>query len=67
MRVFGRRNAKQLCRSRSNSSVAVIHIDNIVQPAVVKWLCTPCLLFVLFIGDEYQEVIEVTFKRLPLF
>ena len=52
MRVFGRRNAKQLCRSRSNSSVAVIHIDNIVQPAVVKWLCTPCLLFVLFMNTK---------------
>jgi len=67
MRVFCRRNAKQMCRSRSNSLVAVIHIDNIVQPAVVKRLCTPCLLFVLFIGDEHQRWSEWLLNAYPCF
>ena len=67
MRVFCRRNAKQMCRSRSNSLVAVIHIDNIVQPAVVKRLCIPCLLFVLFIGNEYQRWSEWLLNACPCF
>ena len=64
MRVFGRRNTKQMCRSRSNSLVALIDKDNTTQPAASKRLCTPCLLFVLFTGIDCQRWSESIFNTL---
>ena len=67
MRVFGWRNTKQMCRSRSNSLVALIHKDNTMQPAASKRLCTPFLLFVLFTGSDCQRWSESIFKTCPCF